>query len=81
MNEEWEDRLYKLIDEDYDIEDLVGVCKTARRNGFVAGIEKGAKAKEEEIKSEVLRVISDDVQASAFQTTGQYRSWLLKKLA
>ena len=37
MNEEWEDRLYELVDEDYDIEDLVGVCKTARRNGFVAG--------------------------------------------
>lgn len=41
MNEEWETLFYKLIDEDYDIEDLVGVCKTARRNGFVAGIEKG----------------------------------------
>lgn len=43
MNEEWEDRLYKLIDEDYDIEDLVGVCKTARRNGFVAGRESFQK--------------------------------------
>lgn len=39
MSEEWEDRLYKLIDEDYDIEDLVGVCRTARRNGFVSGRE------------------------------------------
>lgn len=39
MNEEWEDRLYNLIDEDYDIEDLVAVCRTARRNGFVAGRE------------------------------------------
>ena len=39
MNEEWETCLYELIDEDYDIEDLVGVCKTARRNGFCAGVE------------------------------------------
>lgn len=37
MNEEWEVRLYELIDEDYDIEDLVGVCRMARRNGFVDG--------------------------------------------
>lgn len=43
MNEEWEDRLYNLINEDYDIEDLVGVCKTARRNGFVAGRESFQK--------------------------------------
>lgn len=43
MNEEWEDRLHNLINEDYDIEDLVGVCKTARRNGFVAGRESFQK--------------------------------------
>lgn len=27
MNAEWEDRLYELVNEDYDIEDLVGVCR------------------------------------------------------
>lgn len=43
MSEEWEERLHVLINEDYDIEDLVGVCKTARRNGFVAGRESFQK--------------------------------------
>lgn len=39
MKEEWEVCLYELINKNYDIEDLVGVCRTARRNGFVAGRE------------------------------------------
>lgn len=50
MNEEWENRLYKLIDEDYDIEDLVGVCKTARRNGFEAGVEWAQKQEQLDLK-------------------------------
>jgi hypothetical protein len=43
MNEEWEDRLYELINGNYDIEDLVGVCRMARRAGFVNGVEVGKK--------------------------------------
>lgn len=43
MNEEWEGRLQEVVSGDYDIEDLVGVCKTARRNGFVAGRESFQK--------------------------------------
>lgn len=39
MSEEWEERLRVLINEGYDIEDLVGVCRIARGNGFVAGRE------------------------------------------
>lgn len=32
-------------------------------------------------EKDIKKLISNDTQAAAFQTTGQYRSWLLEKLS
>lgn len=38
------------------------------------------KDAENKKQQKILRLITDDAQAAAFQTTGQYRSWLIETI-
>lgn len=57
------------------------ICHDAFVEGFKKGAKAAEKAKEQEIKRKLFRLITDDTQAAAFQTMGQYRSWIINKLA
>lgn len=44
------------------------------------GAEAAVRVRGEEIKNVLISLIADDIPASSFQTTGQYRSWLIKSI-